>query len=138
MTLCPTCLHAVSDEYERCPFCSEDLGDAVSDELDENIEWRIIRTVSTEIEARLVAGRLQAGGIPAFVLSQVDSTRNFTVGALAVAKVFVPATLLAEAEAILRIPPDDPAANYPGASEEDEAGDDPGDSRNAGSYGANG
>lgn len=106
MILCSTCLHAIPEDLERCPFCSEEI-EPDHGEIDEKIEWRIIRTVSTEIEARLIAGRLRAGGIPAFVLSQVDTTRNFTVGALAVAKVFVPEALLAEAEAILAIPADD-------------------------------
>lgn len=109
MILCPACLHVVSQESERCLFCSEELGGAEQQEVDEDIVWEIIRTVSTEIEARLIAGRLWANGVPAFVLSQVDSTRNFTVGALAIAKVFVPEYLLLEAEAILRIPPEDPA-----------------------------
>ena len=107
MILCATCLHAVPDDLERCPFCSEEIG-AEHGEIDERIEWRIVRTVSTEIEARLIAGRLRANGIPAFVLSQVDSTRNFTVGALAVAKVFVPEELLPGAETILALPADDP------------------------------
>ena len=73
-------------------------------EIDEQIEWKIVRTVSTEIEARLMAGRLRSEGIPAFVLSQVDSTRNFTVGALAVAKVFVPEQLLDQSKRILSRP----------------------------------
>lgn len=105
MNICPICLNAVPDHVDRCPICSAelDLGDPV--EIDEEIDWRIVRTVSTEIEARLIAGRLRAEQIPAFVLSQVDTTRGFTVGALAVAKVFVPAQMLAEAEQILATPP---------------------------------
>lgn len=104
MILCTTCLHTVPEEFDRCPFCSEELTPERIEEIDERIEWRIARTVSTELEARLIAGRLQANGIPAFVLSQVDTTRNFTVGALAVAKVFVPEALLSEADAILARP----------------------------------
>jgi Putative prokaryotic signal transducing protein len=114
MLLCPNCLHAVPDDLDRCPFCSEELESRAQEEIDERIEWKIVRTVSTEIEARLMAGRLIANGIPAFVLSQVDSTRNFTVGALAVAKVFVPETLLEEAKRILATPAD-------AASDQDEA-----------------
>lgn len=96
----------VSDDFARCPFCSEELTSETIEEIDERIEWKIARTVSTEIEARLIAGRLQANGIPAFVLSQVDTTRNFTVGALAVAKVFVPEELLDQANEILAQPVD--------------------------------
>ena len=38
--------------------------------------------------------------------SQVDSTRNFTVGALAVAKVFVPESLIDDARRVLATPVD--------------------------------
>jgi hypothetical protein len=106
MNLCPNCLHAVPDDLERCPFCSEELEPGEGGRIDEKVEWTIVRTVSTEIEAQLVAGRLRANGIPAFVLSQVDSTRNFTVGALAVAKVFVPEALVDEAKRVLATPVD--------------------------------
>ena len=58
------------------------------------------------IEAELIAGRLRSHGIPAIVLSQVDSTRGFTVGGLAIAKVFVPLILFAEASAILAVDAD--------------------------------
>jgi hypothetical protein len=104
MLLCPNCLHAIPEDAERCPFCSHELERSVEEEIDERIEWKIVRTVSTAIEAQLIAGRLKANGIPAFVLSQVDSTRGFTVGALAVAKVFVPDELLEEAKRILATP----------------------------------
>lgn len=63
-----------------------------------------MREVASEIEARLIAGRLLADGVPAVVLSQVDTTRNFTVGALAVAKVFVPRDRLEEARMLLDLP----------------------------------
>lgn len=101
MLSCTICLNLVPDGVETCPYCGSQL------EVDElilahqQVEWAIIRTVSTDIEARILAGRLRAEGIPAFVLSQVDTTRGFTVGALAVAKVFVPEHLCDEAEQIL-------------------------------------
>lgn len=103
MTLCPICLHAVPPGLRQCPFCQAELDDAL-EENDEKIDWKIVRTVSTEVEATLIAGRLRAYGVPAFVLSQVDSTRHFTVGALAVAKVFVPEAMMEEAKRILAMP----------------------------------
>ena len=63
--------------------------------------WTIVRTVTTVIEAELMAGRLRNEGIPAIVLSQVDSTRNLTVGALALAHVYVRGRDHAEADEIL-------------------------------------
>jgi hypothetical protein len=104
MIICPACSHIVPEELERCPFCSEEIVAGEPLEADETIEWAIVRTLSTEIEAHIIAGRLRAFGVPAFVLSQVDSTRRLTVGALAIVKVFVPGNRLAEAERILALP----------------------------------
>lgn len=105
MILCSICLHAIDPALRSCPFCGADLDleDAV-EEIGGHTAWEIVVTVSTEIEARLIAGRLRSEGIPAFVLSQVDSTRNLTVGALALAKVFVPESALARARKVLETP----------------------------------
>jgi hypothetical protein len=104
MIVCSECLHAVPPGLTSCVICGSD----VEPEPEENAEleprWSIVRTFSTEYQARLAAGRLIAHGVPACVLSQVDSTRNFTVGALAVAKVFVPEALVDDAEAVLALP----------------------------------
>lgn len=125
MISCPICLNAVPSHLPACPFCAADLSREELPEINERIEWAIVRTVSTEIEARLIAGRLRSEGIPAFVLSQVDSTRGFTVGALAVAKVFVPEQVLAESKRILSEPAEDPeefAVRKPGQGRESTAG----------------
>lgn len=101
MISCPICLHILPDATDTCPFCSTDLTSEQPERLEDE-SWTIIRTVGTVFEAELIAGRLRSFGIPAVVLSQIDSTRNFTVGALAVAKVFVPERTLAEAEEIMQ------------------------------------
>ncbi len=102
---CPICLHDLPEDAERCPYCSAAIEREEQEADGEDITWSIVRTVSTEIEATLIAGRLRASGVPAFVLSQVDSSRGLTVGALAVAKVFVPEEMLAVAGEILDEPP---------------------------------
>jgi hypothetical protein len=107
MVICSVCLHTVPSELTECPFCESVLDGGSAEKVDEELRWEIVRTVSTEIEATLIAGRLRAYDIPAFVLSQVDSTRHFTIGALAVAKVFVPEGFLQQAQMILSQPPDD-------------------------------
>ena len=107
MVICSVCLHTVPSELSECPFCESALDGGSAEEVNEELRWEIVRTVSTEIEATLIAGRLRAFGVPAFVLSQVDSTRHFTIGALAVAKVFVPEGFLPQAQLILSQPPDD-------------------------------
>ena len=104
MIVCRDCLHAVPPELTSCVVCGADVEPEPESSAELEPRWAIVRTVSTEFEARLMAGRLIAHGVPACVLSQVDSTRNFTVGALAVAKVFVPEALLDDAEAVLVLP----------------------------------
>lgn len=100
---CPVCKSDTPSEGEFCVVCGAELA---GPEPEEELEWEIVRTVSTVIEAELIAGRLRSHGIPAIVLSQVDSTRGFTVGGLAIAKVFVPLILFAEASAILAVDAD--------------------------------
>ncbi|MCB0711148.1 MAG: DUF2007 domain-containing protein [Ignavibacteriae bacterium] len=95
---CPVCKNDTPVDGEHCLICGAEL---TSPEPEEELEWEIVRTVSTVIEAELMAGRLRSHGIPAIVLSQVDSTRSFTVGGLAIAKVFVPTIHFAEATQIL-------------------------------------
>ena len=66
-----------------------------------SISWALAITVSTVVEAEIIAGRLRADGIPATILSQVDSTRGLTIGALAIAKIYVPAEQVTEAVELL-------------------------------------
>lgn len=54
-----------------------------------NDDWVIVYTTSTEFEALLIKGMLENEDIPAQVLSQIDTTRQFTLGALSIAKIFV-------------------------------------------------
>lgn len=102
MIICTNCFHEVPDELTSCPFCGADVEPDGVVPVSEDTPWEVLRTFSREIEAQIVAGRLLAHGIPACVLSQVDSTRNFTIGALAVVKLFVPVDARNAAEAVLR------------------------------------
>ena len=77
----------------QCPVCAHSI------ELE---PWEVVAEYSTEWEAELLCGRLRQHGIPAQVLSQRDSTRMFTVGALAIVKVFVPAVYREWARRILQ------------------------------------
>ena len=100
---CPVCRSQTPSDNEFCVVCGAELS---TPEPEEELEWEIVRTVSTVIEAELIAGRLRSHDIPAIVLSQVDSTRGFTVGGLAIAKVFVPTIYLEEASRILSVDAD--------------------------------
>lgn len=104
MIVCSNCYHTVPVGLTNCISCGADVEPELDQVGDAEAKWSIIRTYSTDIEARIVAGRLIAHGVPACVLSQVDSTRHFTVGALAVVKLFVPDAMRPEAENILAMP----------------------------------
>lgn len=51
--------------------------------------WVVVYTTSTEFDTHLIKGMLDSNDIPARVLSQVDTTRQFTLGNLAIVKIFV-------------------------------------------------
>jgi hypothetical protein len=54
------------------------------------INWKLVYTTSTDLEAHHIRANLQGAEIPCEILSQVDTTRMFTIGELAVVKLFVP------------------------------------------------
>ncbi len=57
--------------------------------MTENNDWIQVYSTNTEIDAELIKQNLEHNDIPANILSQVDSTRQFTVGFLAIVKIFV-------------------------------------------------
>jgi hypothetical protein len=121
MIVCNACFHAVPPGLTNCIVCGGDVDPEPEETAELEPRWVILRTFSAEYEARLVAGRLIAHGVPACVLSQVDSTRGFTVGALAVAKVFVPEAMVEEAHGILAMPGLDEGEE--GSDEQDDGAD---------------
>jgi hypothetical protein len=52
-------------------------------------EWKLVYTTSTEHDAYLVKGMLENEEIPVQILSQIDTTRQFNIGGLAIAKLYV-------------------------------------------------
>lgn len=56
---------------------------------EKNRDWVLVYTTSDEIEALLIKGMLENVEIAAQVLSQIDTTRQFNVGRLAIAKIYV-------------------------------------------------
>ncbi len=67
----------------------------------EEIEWKLLTTVNREEIAYLLKGYLESEGVPAAILSQLDTTRNFTLGELAIIKIFVPSALFEKAKSLL-------------------------------------
>ncbi len=54
------------------------------------IKWKLVYTTSTDFEAHHIKANLQGAEIPCEILSQVDTTRMFNMGELAIVKLFVP------------------------------------------------
>lgn len=67
----------------------------------ENIKWELAYTCNTDIEAHHIKANLSGAGIACEILSQVDTTRMFTMGELAIVKLFVPADKLETAKEII-------------------------------------
>lgn len=57
--------------------------------MNEEKDWVLVYETNTEISAEFIKQNLENNGIPTNILSQVDSTRQFTVGYLAIVKIFV-------------------------------------------------
>lgn len=105
---CDICTAILPDDRGACPRCGMEPDEEYreSSQQESAGPWAVVRIVSTVIEAELMAGRLRNEGIPAIVLSQVDSTRNLTVGGLAIAKVYVRGVDFGEADRILSVDAD--------------------------------
>ena len=67
----------------------------------EKINWKLVYTCSTDIEAHHIKNNLEGADIPCQILSQVDSTRMFNLGELAIVKLFVPENSFDDAKAII-------------------------------------
>jgi len=94
MEFCPDCGTPLLDEEEAAHL------EKAINELQS--EWLHIYTTSTEIDARMIESFLVGAGIPTHVLLQIDTTRQFTIGGLAVVKIFVRSSDAEEALIIIR------------------------------------
>jgi len=66
-----------------------------------NIIWAEAFRTNTELDAEMFKHNLESAGIEVRILSQVDSTRYFTLGMLAVVKIYVPLEALQLAKSII-------------------------------------
>ncbi|MEZ5314075.1 MAG: DUF2007 domain-containing protein [Thermoanaerobaculia bacterium] len=64
-------------------------------------DWKVVETVGTEEEATLVAGFLEAEGIPSRIESLLFHQEPTNFGALSEVRIHVPETELERARAIL-------------------------------------
>lgn len=68
----------------------------------DDIQWVLIYTTNTQLEAEMLKANLSGAGIPCEILSQVDTTRMLSVGELAIVKIFVPREHKEEAKEIIQ------------------------------------
>jgi hypothetical protein len=67
----------------------------------ERIPWVLVYTTNTLIDAEMFRANLEGADIPVQVLCQVDSTRMFSVGELAIVKIFVQSPYFEQAKEII-------------------------------------
>lgn len=86
--LCPHCSALIQDE--SASLCME-CGNVIdTDDLKpRKYPWVLLYTTNTLLDAEMYKANLVSAGIPTQILSQVDTTRFFTVGDLAIVKIFV-------------------------------------------------
>ncbi len=85
---CPACKNELPGMgFTDCPVCGHEFGE---DDIPGSISWVLVYTTSTEIDAEMFRANLENAGIPAQLLSQIDTTRMFTIGHLAIVKIYVP------------------------------------------------
>lgn len=105
---CPVCTSEINGLLTKCPVC----GAVVDPELDSGtFPWALVYTTNTMIDAGMFKANLESAGIPVQILSQVDSTRMFTIGSLAIVKLYVPSPLLNDALEIIKAIEEDNVKN---------------------------
>jgi len=99
--ICPSCTYYTDyNDLSNCPICGCDL-DYLTLENINNYPWMLVYTSNDYIDAQMFKANLESADIPAHVLSQIDSTRQFTLGELSIVKIFVPSPLAVEAREII-------------------------------------
>jgi hypothetical protein len=93
---CEICLNEI-EESSVCPIC----GAGLSVELGEDSDWQVAYTTNNIIDATMYKSMLEGAEIPVSILSQIDSTRMFTIGDLAIVKIMVPRQYLKEAKQVI-------------------------------------
>jgi hypothetical protein len=93
---CEICLNEI-EESSVCPVCGAGLFVNLGDHPD----WQVAYTTNNIMDATMYKSMLEGAEIPVSILSQIDSTRMFTVGDLAIVKIMVPRQFLKEAKQVI-------------------------------------
>ena len=96
--ICPVC-HSEIRVQTVCPVCGTEI--EIEDD-GRKYPWLLVWTTNTLLDAEMFKANLESADIPVHILSQVDSMRQFTVGELAVVKIYVPSIYETEALEIIK------------------------------------
>lgn len=94
---CTTCMNEI-EMSSICPICDAEIEVT----FDKNRDWEVVYTTNNVIEAEMFAANIESAEIPVHVMSQIDSSRMFNVGDLAIVKIFVPYQFLIAATRIIK------------------------------------
>ncbi|MFP4370442.1 MAG: DUF2007 domain-containing protein [Candidatus Kapaibacterium sp.] len=96
---CFMCNNELGEDEIRCGICGHINNDNIAYD---KLNWVVVYVTNSVIDAEMFKANLEGADIPAQVLSQVDSTRMFTLGELAKVKIFVPDYLIEDAREIIK------------------------------------
>ena len=96
--ICPLC-HSDIRIQTVCPVCGTEI--ELEGDEDRHYPWILVWTTNTLLDAEMFKANLESADIPVHILSQVDSMRQFTVGELAIVKIYVPSIYETDARAII-------------------------------------
>lgn len=106
--ICAACNKYYVDGLRTCPECGAALlDDAEHEVLEDSIRqlfesWVMVYTTNTMLEAEMLQANLESADIPVHIHSQIDSSRQLTVGSLAIVKIYVRSSDYHDAMAIIR------------------------------------
>lgn len=95
---CSIC-QSETEDSRICPICGSELES--SDNIKTSYPWVLAYTTNTLLDAEMYKANLESTEIPVQILSQVDTTRQLTIGDLAIVKIYVPSIYLSDALEII-------------------------------------
>lgn len=97
---CPICNAVIDENVSICPECGSPI--SVIESEDSQHPWVLVYTTNTELDADMFKANLESSGVPVQLISPSDSMFQFTVGELALVKIYVQAPYVQQAMDIIR------------------------------------
>ncbi len=95
---CPVCLNQIKEE-SICPVCGAEIEINIDSE---NIEWELLTSVDSMIEAEMLKANLESAEIPVFLFSKQDTAYRMSVNDFSKVEILVPKQFLSEANIFLK------------------------------------